>query len=139
MSCGSTNCAQFAQGTLFKREGTTVAEVVSIGGPSMSRDVIDITSHSSASNSREFISGLINSGEVTLEVNWCPGNSSQDVIRDTDMYNENCVSYSIVWPDSDATTVTFNAYVTSFDINSPVDAQLTVSMGFQISGKPVWS
>ena len=47
----------------------TIADVLSIRGPTGRADQIDVTSHSSPSGSREFIAGLRDPGELSFGIN----------------------------------------------------------------------
>ncbi len=49
---------------------TAVGNIISIGGPEMSRDSLEISTMESAGKFREFIPGLLDAGEVTMEVNY---------------------------------------------------------------------
>jgi predicted secreted protein len=55
-------------GTIFKYSSElTIGKLTSIGGMKFSADTIDVTNHQSTSGWREFISGLKDGGEVTIE------------------------------------------------------------------------
>lgn len=75
-----------AFGTLLQRgdgatptEGfTTVAELQSIEVPAVQTDTIDMTHHTSPGAYREYLLGLRDGGEVTLEGNYIPRNATQN-------------------------------------------------------------
>src|SRR6185436_920891 len=76
--------AKLGTKTRFLREdpvgsGTfvAVAEVKSIGGPSLSRDAVEATHMESPDDHAEFIPGLANGGEVSLVLNFRPEHVSQ--------------------------------------------------------------
>jgi predicted secreted protein len=48
----------------------TVGNIINIGGPSQTRDSIDISTMDSADDVREFIAGMIDSGEITFTCNY---------------------------------------------------------------------
>ena len=50
--------------------GTTIANIISIAGPNQTRDPIDISTFDSTSAFREFIPGMLDPGEYTLELNY---------------------------------------------------------------------
>ena len=67
--------AFIGHGTLLQRgDGgdpetfTTVAEVLNISGPSLSRDTIDVTTMDSPDEWIEFIAGLNDVGEITFDL-----------------------------------------------------------------------
>ena len=57
-------------GATFSLGGTTVGNIISIGGPDISRDALDVSTMDSTSKAREFIPGMLDSGEITIEVNY---------------------------------------------------------------------
>ncbi len=132
-------------GTLFKRgDGggpetfTTLAEVISISGPSLSMDTVDVTHMESTGTYREFLPGLKDGGEVSVTVNFLPGDSTQNVaagiLKD---YDDRVLrNFQIVFPDSGTTTWTFAAYVTAFEPETPLEDKMTASIIMKVSGQP---
>lgn len=47
-----------------------IGEIIDISGPSQARDSIDVSTMDSAAKWREFIPGMLDSGEVTFDVNY---------------------------------------------------------------------
>lgn len=58
-----------------------VAEVLSLTPPSASRDTIDVTTHDSTGDYREFITNLIDAGEATVLINHNPGSVDDIAIQ----------------------------------------------------------
>jgi hypothetical protein len=58
--------AKSAFGTTLKKGATAIAELISIGGPTISADTIEATSHDSPDGYREFLQGLRDAGEITI-------------------------------------------------------------------------
>lgn len=123
-------------GTLFQRYSglawVTIAEVNSIEGPAEDKDVIDVTSLDTQGGYDEFITGFINGGTVTLNMNFTrstyelmKSDFEIDVIRD----------YRIVLPDDEGTILTFEGLVTEIPITAEADNQLTADVMIQISGQ----
>lgn len=129
----STN-AKLGMGTLLKQGATTIAEVVSISGPGMKRDKIDATNFSSLNNAREFIYGLLDGGEIELELNFLPSDATQQALTTQLLTGTTFLAYSIVW--TDGTTWTFNALVTAFQPTGKVEDKLTASCTLAITGAP---
>jgi predicted secreted protein len=132
-----------AYGTTFSRgDGadpevfTAVAHITEIGGPEESRETYDVTAHDSPNQWRQFIGGLKDGGEVSLELNFFP--EDHQVLRG-DIDDEEPRSYRIVWPDTSSTTVTFSAVFTGMSPAAPHDDKLTASATYKVSGEPVWS
>lgn len=137
--------ALHAIGTLLKRgDGgspetfTTVAEVLSITGPGLTSDIIDVTNHDTSNGFREFIMGLQDGGEFQFSINYIPTNSTHnattgllDAFEDKERGN-----WKLVFPDGATTTWTFQAVVRTVAIRAPIDGQLTADVTLKISGKP---
>ena len=124
--------------TLFRRWDTTtgtwgaIAEINSINGPGMSRDVIDVTSLDSTDLYREFIAGFRDSGTVVLNMNFRRDNydTMKGDFEDNDLQN-----YEIVLPDPENTTLEFEGLVTEAPLTIPPGDKITVDVTIKISGK----
>lgn len=55
---------------------TEATDILSVTPPSATVETIDTTTHSSAGGVREFIAGLIDTGEGSIRINWVPGNAT---------------------------------------------------------------
>ena len=127
-------------GVVLNRENTpgggvysAIANITNLGGPSIEREQIDVTSHDSPDQWEEFVFGIKRSGEVSVDVNYDP--SEHDSLLD-DFNSSEPRSYQIVWPDALATTWTFDAGLTGFEPEAPFDDKLAASLTFKVSGKP---
>jgi hypothetical protein len=58
-----------------------VADLTGITPPALTVDDIDVTDLDGTDYVRRFIPGLIDAGEVALEMNWVPGGATEDLIR----------------------------------------------------------
>lgn len=126
--------ATSGKGTLLKREGTTIAEVRSISGPSMSAETIDVTNMDSG-GWREFITSLKDGGEVSFDCNFLPAAATHVALMQ-DFVDSVISEYSLVWTDSGTSTWTFDGLVTSFQPNAAIDDALTASVTIKMSGAP---
>lgn len=122
-----------AYGVLFKRGAVTVGQVSNITGPGLSLDTIEVTAHDSPSAFREFVAGLGDAGEVTVEMFFDPDNTGQASLR-TDLTSRTSTSYSVTFPDPTPQVWTFTGFVTAFEPSAPVDGALTVSSTIKITG-----
>lgn len=115
---------------------TTVAEVVNIGGPSLSADVIDVTSHDSPGAHREKIAGLLDAGEVSLELNFIPTAATQGNVSGLlrDYRNRNVRNFQLVFPGG--TTWAFAALVTNYEPGANVEDKLSLSVTLTVTGQP---
>lgn len=111
---------------------TAVASVTNLGGPELSRETYDVTAHDSPDGWREFIGGLKDGGEVSVEINYKP--DVHDVLvadlSDTDPRN-----WRIVWPQA-LGQWDFAAILTAFNPSAPVDDKLSGELTLKVSGKP---
>lgn len=122
-----------AYGTKLKRDEQEIALVNSIEGPAMEREELDVTAHDSPDGFREFIPGIADGGEVTLEVRFVPGNSThQDVLKDFEQGNTE--NYELEFPDE--TTWSFDAFPTSFEPSAEFEENLQASITLKVTGKP---
>lgn len=130
-------------GTAFKRgDGagpevfSALADVTNISGPGLSRETIDVTSHGSPGAWMQFIGGLKDGGEVSIDVNYDPPNHDA-LVEDFD--DDAPRNYQIVFPDPDTTTWAFAAVMTGFEAEAPYDDKLAATITFKVSGKPTIS
>ena len=130
-------------GTQFKRgDGggpevfTAIADATGISGPGLSRETLDVTSHQSPEQWMEFVGGLKDGGEVSVDVNYDPANHDA-LIADFD--DDEPRNYQLVFPDPDETTWAFSAILTGFEPDAPYDDKLSASLTFKVSGKPTIS
>jgi predicted secreted protein len=131
-------------GTAFKRSSdatsggtmTAVAEVISISGPGLARDTVDVTDMDSTDRWREYIGGLKDGGEVTLEVGYVP--NATDVTNWLADINTNTAGYyQVVWLTG-STTWGFSGIMTGFEPGTPLDDKMTASVTYKLTGKPTF-
>lgn len=126
--------AFFANGATFKLGSTTVAEVTSISGIDLSADSIDVTTHGSTSRYREFIQGLRDGGEISIEGNYTTASSSLIV---TQLNTSATVTAVITLPTTPSTTAfTATVITTGFSTEAPVDGVIPFTATFKVTGVP---
>lgn len=109
-----------------------IPEVSSINGPSGSATIIDVTDLASAAKEKQM--GLMDEGQVTLDMNYLPDNAVQEVLRAA-RAAKSLMVFKITFTDTaPATTFTFYGYVTSFQVSAGVDNPLKVSITLEITG-----
>lgn len=126
-----------AYGTLLKLGGTTVAGVTNIGGPGLTLETIDVTNHSSASAWREFVGGLKDGGEISVDIVFDPVDATHRNASGGLLFlltTRASGSFSITFPQ--ATVWSFTAFVTSFEPSGAVADGLTASVTLKITGAP---
>ena len=112
---------------------TAIAHSTNISGPGLSRDTYDVTTHQSPERWREFIGGLKDGGEVSVDVNYDP--ADHDTLVD-DLDDTNARNYELAFPDPDETVWEFKAILTGVEPSAPHDDKLTASLTFKLTGKP---
>ena len=130
----SASTAESGFGSLLKRGATAVAEITSISGPSISRDTIELTHMESPSGYKEYIGGLADAGEVTIDGNFLPTNATQLAIVTDMLGTAASQTWTILWADTGATTWTFTAFPTAFSPSAPSNDKMSFSATFKISG-----
>jgi predicted secreted protein len=142
-----TTNAEIGYGVLFKIFDTspspdayvTVGEVTSIKMPGLKRDAVDATHTESTDKYREFIPGLKDAGEVTVEMNFVSNSNTDKLIR-TRFDADTLTQCRIQFPGaSPADTITFNAIFTSYEADGPVDGIMKATLTMKISGKPTYA
>ena len=115
---------------------TALGELTDISPPSVSKDVIETTSHGS-SGVKTFIGGNVDFGEVSVTVNYDPDGTAHNAIRDlaktaNDEAGTNL--FQIAYSDAGSSTETFAGIVMSFEQEAPMDGQLSATFGIKVTG-----
>jgi hypothetical protein len=128
-----------SQGTLLQRESslgsasfTTIANVKSWSGPSTENPEIDVTSLTSTA--KEFIGGLIDYGELSLELHFDPNNAThQQLFSDMEASPPTVTGWRIQFQTP---TINFywSAFVKTFSISGEVDSAISGSLTLRLSG-----
>jgi len=133
-----------AFGTQFKRgDGatptevfTTLANVTTISGPSRSRETLDVTSHGSVDGWMEFIGGLKDGGEISLELNYDPAEETHDLDDDFDDDDPRNYQIVILPGTEDEHTWSVAGILTEVGDEFPYDDKMARSITIKVSGKP---
>lgn len=131
-----------AKGTLFNWATHDVAELTSISGPSESMDTIDLTSHDSTLAFKEFVAGLRDGGEITIEGNFILGDTNGQIAMHSDFQSGTAQTWIIkhptwedpghLWPQ-----VTASGLITAFELSYPMDGKIGFTATIKVTGKPV--
>lgn len=116
---------------------TAIAKLLTIGGPSISAESVEVTSLDSTGGYKEWISGLRQGGEVQLDLYWQKGNTAQQLIRDALDAGTRLWMY-IEWPTSPLDGVQFYCNVGSFGANTTANEGIKASVGITLDGPPTW-
>jgi predicted secreted protein len=106
-------------------------EVIEIGPPNETIDLIDATHMQSPDRRREFISGLKDGGDATVVLNYIPGNTSESIILAAKTAAV-AVGCQIEFPDG--STWDFDAIVTGYEPSLPIDDKMTLTVTMKVTG-----
>lgn len=112
-----------------------LGEVFNITPPSSAVDQIDVTHMQSPNRRREFIRGLIDSGECSFEMNYVPGSDGDirlNEILDTPADESAAKNCRIIYPNN--IVHTFLGELTGYEPTIPTDDKMTATVTFKVSG-----
>jgi len=112
----------------------TVAEVIAITPPQLTRDAVEATHQQSTNGWREYINGWKDGGEPSVTVNYVP--SATDPLLAA-FHASTVNQFRITHPG--VLTCTFTAVITGFSPETPIDDRMTVTLDFKTSGQPVYA
>jgi len=134
--------ARIGYGVLFKIESDaspqafiTVGEVLNVKPPSLSRDAVDATHTESPNGYREFIPGLKDGGEVSFDINFVPGATGITTLL-AQLGLDTASACKISLPGTPAYDWSFDAILTGFEPDAPIDDKMTASVTFKVTGQP---
>src|SRR4026207_1620750 len=130
----------FQLGTASSPTGyTTIANVSSINGLKLSATIVDVTSHSTGEPWRQKIPTLLDAGDITFDLFLIPDEATHDGTTGILSFfsGRSLMQARLVFPD--ATTWTFEGYVTGMPMTANVDGVLTANVTFTITGSPTFS
>ena len=126
--------------SVFRWDSQSPVEIKSISGPSETMDPIEVTSHDSPDGFREFIAGLHDGGEISIEGNLIVGDTDGQVAMHTDFQATTVKAWEIRFPSyASAPVITGNGYITAFSFDFPFDGPITFSATIKITGKPTYT
>lgn len=109
-----------------------MAGVVSISGPGFERTVIDASDITSAYRNK--LRGIIDSGQLELELNFVPGNTNHMAFLDLmqEPANAPFQTYGIEWPNGES--IEGKGFVQGFPITTEMDEKVTAEVTIECSG-----
>ena len=132
--------AQLGKGTTFKW-GTTyyIAEIDTISDFGVSRDDVEISSHDSSGNFKEFMAGLAQGADITLTGNLITGDTSGQMQAITDCIAGTTKTGTITLPNTDASTWAATMYCKDYKITPNRTGALKIRLVMKITGVPTWT
>lgn len=111
-----------------------LSEMTGITPPSATTDHVDATHFKSAGAYREFIAGLIETGEADMVMNYVPGDPTDVLCRQVVAARE-VINYKIVIPTATGTwEVTGDLLPKSYTPEIPIDDRMMATLGVKFSG-----
>lgn len=118
---------------------TPVAEITKLKPPNQTRDDIKITHTLSPDGFHEYIGGWRDGGEVPIEANWLPTNTTQNPTTGllSQFYDNQRHNYRIVIPD--VGYISLRGYLNAHEPDLDLEKQGMLSANIKISGKPTFT
>lgn len=137
--------ARIGYGTLFASGNgaspeifTTLGEVTAITPPGWARDTVDATHEQSPGAHREFIAGLADAGEVSMDINFVPGGAATAALEAEKALTGSsaAINRRITFPDG--SYMTFVGILTAVEPDAPIDDKMSASVTLKVSGVPTF-
>ncbi len=113
---------------------TEIAEVFSVSPPNPQTDDVEATHYKSLNRTREYIAGLIDPGEITIEMNYIAGSASDLLLRAAQAAGA-VREAKISLPTDDGTwDFEFPAIVKGYEVTAPVDDRMTATITLRVAG-----
>ena len=118
---------------------TTVAEVMDIRLPQLTRDTRDVTSHSSPNGYEEHIATLKRTAQVTFTINYVPTDPTHDDSTGLlSLYDSgDIIPFKIILPDDTNSEWEFDGFVVGATGSAPVNGQLTLDITIKPVGQVI--
>ena len=121
---------------------TAIGNIMSITGPSQTRDPIDISTMESTSKFREFLPGMLDAGEVTMDINYDGSASGEaNALNGTaGIFTASAYTFGVSFGDGTNTVVTNNSYwysggfMTALGHAIPFDDKITQPITIKFTG-----
>jgi hypothetical protein len=127
--------AKSAFGATLSVGGTALTEVVSISVPSLTGEVIDVSTHTSANRWREFIRGMRDAGEFSVTVRYTAGSTMDDLLIGTITSDTATAFVLSVAAASGRENLTISGFGTSYQVNElEIDSDQTATLTVKPTG-----
>ncbi len=119
---------------------TAIGNIMSITGPSQARDPIEISTMDSTSKFREFVPGMLDAGEITVDVNY-DGSAAGEANALDGLFTQSNYTFGISFGDNATSTVVTNnsywfsgGFMTALGHAIPFDDKITQPITIKLSG-----
>lgn len=112
---------------------STIEGVKDFDLPSGKTDQVDVTSHSSLLRTKEYIAGIIETGELKFEIFFDPSEATHQDLWGLKASGETC-NWKVISTDEEGTEFTFAANVQDMEIGFPVEDAITAKVEIKLTG-----
>lgn len=128
-------------GTILNWDSADIAELTSISGPTESMNTIDVTSHDSDDAYAEFVAGIRDGGDISIEGNFLTTDTNGQVAMHADFQAGSKKAFIIKLPgwvssSHEYPEVAGYGFVTAFSVDYPFDDKMSFSATIKVTGKP---
>lgn len=116
---------------------TKLAEITAVGLPNEQVGEVEVTHFESPGRTREFIPGLSDAGEITIELNWVPGSATDDLITAAKADGKVRSMRVVTPPDDTRQMYTFPGFVRGFERTAPIDDKMSATVTIRVAGAVV--
>jgi hypothetical protein len=113
---------------------TQIAEVKSITGPQFEGATIDVTTHSTAGNYREFKANILDPGSLDFELNWVNNAQHKQLLNDQAAQTER--NYKLSTKDTTPANFILRCQVIRYNFTFAVDSVQTAAVSLKVIGPP---
>lgn len=121
--------------TRLLRDFNVVAELTSIGDVSVTRDDIETTHYDSDDGYKEYIAGLADGGEITVEGNFIVGDTNGQLGLKADYEAGTIQSFIVAMPNETLSSWEFTAMVKEFGETQPIGDVIGFTATLKVTGK----
>jgi hypothetical protein len=108
-----------------------IGEVTSVNPPGITIDTIEASHMKSPDKFKEYITGLKDGSDMTVNTNYVPGSAGDIAVR-TMLGEDKPRNVRITFPNGSIET--FAAYLTNRQRTVPVDGKMTCDLTFKVTG-----
>ena len=116
---------------------TKLAEVTSVSLPNEQVAEVEATHYESPNRTREFIPGLNDAGEITVEMNFDPGSATDLMLVAAKSDNGVRTMRIVTPPGDDDQMYTFPGFVKGYERGLPLDDRMTATVTIRVAGAVV--
>jgi len=126
----------YAATLVSSQSAGTVGNIQSINIAGQTRDVVDISTMASTGKFKEYIAGMADAGELTVEVNYDGTTSTVAAALQADYAGGTVGDWTITLPGTAASVFACSGLISNLGTAIPKDDKITQSITIKLSGVP---